>query len=300
MGLPSIIGHLSGLLTGRTSRWLCAVLLCGLMGGCSMVKTVYNQSHELAYWWIDGYADVSSEQRPQLHEDLLAYQRWHRQTQLPRYQPWLQQLQSLVVGPVTEAQACQFYDQVWGSLPVLFTQAESGLTTLARSLSAAQITHIERKLERQHRDWRREWIDPPAAEILNKRVQRTQERAEDFYGRLDATQRQLLRQQAEQSPYDPALSEAMRLRRQRDIVETLQGLQRQSIPPEEAGRIVRQLLQRSLQSPDPVHQDYVQRMNEHNCRTMAQLHNSTSQAQRQSALKRLQKYERDVRELLTR
>ena len=61
--------------------------------------------------------------------------------------------------------------------------------------------------------------------MLDKRVKRTRERAEDFYGRLDARQQRLLRQQAERSPYDMAMSEALRLRRQEDIVSTLRTLQ---------------------------------------------------------------------------
>jgi hypothetical protein len=284
----------------RVGRLGVVMMLCGLLGACSMVQTAYNQSHELAYWWIDGYVDVSSEQRPLLHEELMRYQRWHRQTQLPRYQGWLQQLQTLAAQDVTSAQACLLYDQVWNSLPVLVQQTEAAASALARSLGAEQIAHLARKMDRQHRDWRQEWIEAPAAEVLDKRVQRAQERAEDFYGRLDATQRLMLRQQAEQSPYDATLSEAMRLRRRQDIVDTLQRLQRQSSSPEDATHIVRQLLQRSLISPDPVHQDYVRRLNEYNCRAMARLHNSTSPGQRQSALKRLQKYERDVRELMAR
>ena len=48
------------------------------------------------------------------------------------------------------------------------------------------------------------------------------------------------------------------------------------------------------------HQAYVDRVNDFNCRAMAQMHNSTSAEQRQSALKRLQKYERDARALMAR
>jgi hypothetical protein len=92
----------------------------------------------------------------------------------------------------------------------------------------------------------------------------------------------------------------MRLRRQEDILVTLRNLQQQAPPPEEARRQVRALLQRSVVSPVPAHQAYVNRLNEYNCRSMAQLHNSTSAEQRQSAFKRLQKYERDARALMAR
>jgi len=44
----------------------------------------------------------------------------------------------------------------------------------------------------------------------------------------------------------------------------------------------------------------VDRLIDFNCRAMAQMHNITSAEQRQAALKRLQKYERDARVLMAR
>lgn len=281
-------------------RRLLSLFLPLVLGACSMVQTVYNQSHSLAYWWIDGYTDLTAEQRPLVTQDLLAYQQWHRKTQLPGYQLWLQQLQALAPHDVTPAQACGLYNEVWNSLPTLLAQAEAGTTRLVRSLSAEQVAHLRRKLERTHRDWRRDWVEPSAADALDKRVQRALERAEDFYGRLDAGQRQLLRSQAENSPYDVALAETLRLRRQQDIVETLSALQKRAPDEQDSQSQIRGLMQRSLNSPDPTQQAYVRRLNDYNCLAMAKLHNSTSPAQREAALKRLQKYERDIRALIER
>lgn len=271
-----------------------------VLGGCSMVKTVYNSSPDLAYWWIDRFVDVSAEQRPVLIDDLQAYQQWHRTTQLPRYTQWLQQLQSMALQDVSEEQACKVFREIWESLPTLAENADGGTARLVSSLSVEQLEHLRNKLERQHRDWRRDWVEPEAADLLKKRIQRTRDRAEDFYGRLDAPQQRLLRQQAERSPYDAAVGEAMRLRRQEDIMTTVRGLQQQRPAPEELRRQVRALLQRSVISPVPAHQAYVDRLIDFNCRAMAQMHNITSAEQRQAALKRLQKYERDARVLMAR
>jgi hypothetical protein len=270
-----------------------------VLSGCSMVQTVYNRSPDLAYWWIDGFVDISTEQRPQVTESLQRYQDWHRSTQLPRYAQWLQQLQAWVLTDVTEAQSCKLYGEIWDTLPVLAETAEAGTSRLARTLSSEQVEHLRGKLERHHRDWRKDWVEDGAAENLDKRVKRARERAEDFYGRLEPAQQRLLRQQAERSPYDIGMAEAIRLRRQEDIVSTLKQLQRQPPAPEEFRLQIKGLLQRSVNSPVPAQQAYVTRLNDFNCRAIAQLHNSTSAEQRQAALKRLQKYERDVRALMT-
>ena len=280
----------------RWPLWLLPVVL----SGCSMVQTVYNRSTDLAYWWIDGFVDVTSEQRPVLMDDLQTYQLWHRTKQLPRYTQWLQQLQTMALQDVSAEQSCTLYHDIWNSLLTLAEPAEAGTARLVSSLSAEQVEHLRNKIERHHRDWRRDWVEPGPPDVLEKRVKRARERAEDFYGRLDANQQRLLRLQAERSPFDGAMSEAIRLRRQDDIVSTLRGLQQLPPPPEEMRRQVRALLQRSVVSPVPAQQAYVNRLNDYNCRAMAQLHNSTNAEQRQAAFKRLQKYERDARALMVR
>jgi len=137
-----------------------------VLGGCSMVKTVYNSSPDLAYWWIDRFVDISAEQRPVLIDDLQAYQQWHRTTQLPRYTQWLQQLQSMALQDVSEEQACKVFREIWESLPTLAENADGGTARLVSSLSVEQLEHLRNKLERQHRDWRRDWVEPEAADLL--------------------------------------------------------------------------------------------------------------------------------------
>jgi hypothetical protein len=292
----SIIGQGSRRLL---ARWLCAAGVL-VLSGCSMVQTVYNRSPDLAYWWLDGFVDISAEQRPQVTESLQRYQDWHRSTQLPHYAQWLQQMQSWVLQDVSETQSCKLYGEIWDTLPVLAEAAEAGITRLARTLSSDQLEHLRGKLERHHRDWRKDWVEDGAGANLDKRVKRARERAEDFYGRLEAPQQRLLRQQAERSPYDVSMAEAIRLRRQEDIVSTLMQLQRQPPAPDEFRLQIKGLLQRSVLAPVPVpaQQAYVTRLNDYNCKAIAQLHNSTNAEQRQAALKRLQKYERDVRALM--
>ena len=302
-GWPRLLVSLAHIISEPLRGWRTVVLILMmpvLLGGCSMVQTVYNRSTDLAYWWIDGFVDISTEQRPVLMDDLQAYQLWHRTTQLPRYTQWLQQLQTLALHDVSEEHSCKLYREIWDSLPTLADAADTGMSRLVSSLTTEQLEHLRNKMERHHRDWRRDWVEPGAADVLDKRIRRARERAEDFYGRLDAAQQRLLRLQAERSPYDVTLGEAIRLRRQDDIVNTLRGLQQQRPAPDELRRQVRALLQRSVNSPVPAHQAYVDRINDHNCRAMAQLHNSTSAEQRQSAFKRLQKYERDARALIAR
>ena len=293
-------GDIIGQPLRRWARAWLFLLIPAVLGGCSMVQTVYNRSPDLAYWWIDGFVDVSAEQGSALKEDLQTYLLWHRTTQLPRYVQWLRQLQTLAAQDVSEEQSCKLYREIWDSRLPLAEAATVGTSRLMSSLSPEQIEHLQKKIERHHRDWRRDWVDISAAESVDKRVKRARERAEDFYGRLDVPQQRLLRQQAERSPYEVGMSEAIRLRRQDDIVATLRHGPSPGATLDDARRQARALLQRSMESPVPAHQAYVASLNDYNCRAMAQLHNSTNAEQRQAAVKRLQKYESDARALIAR
>ena len=76
--------------------------------------------------------------------------------------------------------------------------------------------------EAENQRWREEWLDGTPEELLQRRLKRTLERYEDFYGRLDPAQRSLLRARLASSGFDPRLAWAERQRRQQDILRVLQ------------------------------------------------------------------------------
>ncbi len=79
------------------------VLAACLLQACSTVKITYNQAHELAYWYLDGYVDFNASQSLLLKEELAKLQTWHRQTQLPGYIETLQKLKQKMPGEIDAA-----------------------------------------------------------------------------------------------------------------------------------------------------------------------------------------------------
>ena len=278
-------------------RRLGLLALLGVLSGCSFVQTVYNQSPDLLYWWLDGYVDFQGEQRLSVTSDLQAFQQWHRQAQLPTYARWLQQMQALGRQDLQEEEVCRLQSDILGSVDEMVRQIEPAATRLAQSLTPAQIRHLRKKLQKSNDDWRREWVEGTPAERLERRVKKAVERAEDFYGRLDNAQRSALAQWVEASGLDIGISEAERLRRQRDMLDTLQKIQAPNLTAQAAQNEIGQLLQRSLQSPEPAHLAHTQQLIRHNCRQITLLHNMTTPAQRQKAFERLQFYEKTARTL---
>ncbi|MCX7277663.1 MAG: DUF6279 family lipoprotein, partial [Burkholderiales bacterium] len=197
-------------------KWIgiISLLLAGiLLSGCTSLKLAYNQGEHLGVWWLNGYVDLDKTQAQQVREDLRALQRIQRQQQLPIYADWLQQLQGQAAQDTTPEQVCAAGQQLRSFAMALVSSTEGAATTLAQSLNPAQLQHLERKFADKNADYRKEWLSLEPAELQAKRLDTLLERAETVYGRMDTAQKALLRQQSEQSLFDPQRTHAERLRR---------------------------------------------------------------------------------------
>jgi hypothetical protein len=120
---------------------------------------------------------------------------------------------------------------------------------------------------------------------------------EMVYGRLDDAQKAMLRAAVDRSVFDAAKVQAERVRRQQDLQQVLRRLAGSQVPVMEARAALRGYVMRSLESPEPAYRAYQRALVEENCRIIAQVHDATTAAQREHAVKRLQGYQRDLREL---
>ena len=271
------------------------MLMLAALSACSAVKIGYSQAPALAYWYLDGYADFTDAQSLQVKADLNRLQAWHGQTQLPAYAELLQKLQGLVQANITPAQACTVVVDVRRKLLAVSTQAEPAVVTLAVSLQPEQLQHIQRKFSRGNADYRKDFMDATPGAIRAKRYEQAVSRADMLYGPLDNQQLQRIGKLVDQSGFNAALAYTERLRRQQDALQTLRALMSGS---QAAARTdLRALLERTLDSPDPAYRDYLEKITQESCHAIAEVHNSTTAAQRRKALGVLKAYEQDLRAL---
>ena len=292
------------------------MLVLGLQG-CSTIKLAYNQAPLAAYWYLDDYADFSDEQKPAVKAALNELHHWHRQTQLPAYIETLQKMQRQMTEPLTPAKACDFYQEVQDRLmmslegALRFDQTPAASFNLQKlaTLDRKQLAHMERKFASSNLKYREDYLTGTPRQLREKRLEQAVSRTEMIYGKLDERQQALLQTRLEQSGFDPELAYAERLRRQQDMLQALRSL---ALPGASgsavmtpaaaktvaAGPALEGVFTRAVDSPDPGHREQAQKLRTHNCQTFADVHNSTTPAQRQKALARLQGYEQDLRALL--
>ena len=274
------------------------LLLAILLSGCSAVRLGYSQAPELGYWWLDSYFDFNEAQTTRVRADLAALHAWHRSNELPIYLGLLDKLQRMTPGNVTPDQLCELYNEFLPRLNAAADQAEPTLTAVTLLLKPEQLAQLARQLDKRNETWREDWLDGTPGERRARHVKRLVDRAESLYGRLDATQRATVREAVAASQYDAEMSYRESQRRHTDTLQTLRLIQSGGLGAERNRLEARGLLDRAVNSPDPIYRSQQIKLLQENCRTYAALHNSTSPSQRAKALETLKGYEADLRSLM--
>ena len=267
------------------------------LSACSAVRLGYNALPDLAYWWLDGYADFGGEQQAPVRAELARLQAWHRREELPRIAEVLARMERLAPGEVDAQQACGIVADLQARLDAIAQATSPSVGAVAVSLAPRQLRHMEHKFRESNDKFRAERIDVPPERAREKRYEQMLERLETVYGRLDGPQRAVLRQGVAASAYDANRILADRQRRQQDLLATLRHLHRAHAPPEEARAQLLAWLDRARHAPDPAYRSWQEGLVQEGCRIFAAVHASTTAAQREQAVRRLRAYQRDLREL---
>jgi hypothetical protein len=275
-----------------------ATLAVGLLGACSAIKIAYNQAPDLAYWWLDGYVDFNDQQSPVVREQLAALMAWHRQSELPKVATLLQKSQNLMANNVSPAQACDMFNDITALVDTVIDKALPGVAELAPTITAQQLTVMQKKQQKSIAEFTKDYISASPAERSAKRLKDAVSRSERFYGKLEAAQIAVIERTIQTSTFDAALSLKERVQRQKDGIELMRTLASTKPASPAVQTSLRSYITRSINSPDPAYRAYAQTMVREGCESFAAVHASTTPAQRANAVQVLKGYEVDVRALM--
>jgi hypothetical protein len=279
-------------------RIIGAVLLAlSLLGACSALRIGYSQAPELAYWWLDGYADFNRAQSPKVREALIDWFKWNRSTQLPDYAALLAKAEVQLASNATPAQACQWFDEVSGRVEVALERALPSLADIVLTATPEQLQHLEKRFAKGNQELLDDYAQPNPDDRLKAAVKRAVERAESLYGKLDDTQRERVKTVVIGSPFDVELWLTERKARQQDVLQTVRRLLADKASNEQVQTAVRLLFEHTRRSPRSAYSSYQQRLTQYNCTAAAQTHNATTLAQRKFASQKLKGWEGDLRAL---
>jgi len=274
-----------------------SALLVAALSGCSAIKLGYNSLPNLSFWWLDRYFDFNDDQEARVRQEIDRLQAWHRAQELPRAAELLSRLEPMASRMVTAEQACEVLQEARARVTAVVDEAEPTLVSLAATLDTRQLRYLQRRFDRNNAEFRKEAIDAPSADRLDRRYRQWRERLETLYGTLEPAQRSALRVAIEQSAYDPQRMLAERQRRQQDLIATLTRLQDATLPSTTARSLMRGYFERVLQSPDPAFRRLQDTLTQESCRTFSVVHELATPSQRAHALRRITGWQRELREL---
>ncbi|MCB1843071.1 MAG: hypothetical protein KDI09_08940 [Halioglobus sp.] len=179
----------------RRARACCLLLgLLALLAGCSSPTFVYNRLDFLLPWYIQSYADLDREQEDYLDELLDPFLRWHRTQELPCYATLVDRAENMLSSDALSAGdidgLMRAFESAWYR-----TEAEAleRLLALGEKLTDKQIAAFLAELEERHKDLEKEYLPRSDDEFFDDSYDAMVDTAQDFLGRLQPPQRDLLR-----------------------------------------------------------------------------------------------------------
>ena len=248
---------------------------------------------------LDGYADFDDAQSLRVREEIAAWFAWNRRTQLIDYADLLLRIDAEVLADTSPERVCGWWSAVRTRYDRAVQHAVPAIADVAAMLKPAQFESIERRYAKANADFRNDFMQRDLATRISESARRVIDRAESAYGDLDPFQRERIERWVADSPFDPQLSFDERRRRQQDALQTLRRLAGEPLDGVKAEAQIQGWLQRLDRSPREAHRAYAERVVQHNCRVAANIHNSTSPAQRRIASQKLRGWAADLRMLAT-
>ena len=170
-----------------------------VLSGCSSTRMAYRYADWGVVWWVEDYVTLTGTQKTQLYDDLDDLRGWHCATELPKYQEWLDTLETDVRQQnITPEVLSQHQDELLGFFPPLLSRATPIATRLLISLTDAQVRELTENMAERQRELEQEYLGEDLAATAKARAERTAERLERWLGDLNNTQKAIVTRWSEQ------------------------------------------------------------------------------------------------------
>jgi hypothetical protein len=233
----------------RLLRWLLIVLMLAL-ASCSSLRLAYNHGDTLLYWWIDGYVDLDSEQKPWVKKDIDDLFHWHRKTQLRDYTQILLTGQRQLQGNPNAADLANDYDEVRSRTQLLLFKALPELADLARSLKPEQIARMEKKFAANNAEFRKKNMKGDKEAQQKYRYKKSMEQFELWFGNFTSEQEAVIRKASDARPLDNEFWLNERTRRQRNIVNLVRKVQTEKLSKDATMALLHGLIKDGFEPPE--------------------------------------------------
>jgi hypothetical protein len=222
------------------------IALMAVLAACSSLRLAYNNGDTLLYWWLDGYVDLTSDQKGWVQKEIDKLFSWHRKTQLNDYVHILQTSQKQLAGNPTLGDLQTTYDDIKDRTQKLLVKAAPELADLARSLEPEQIDNLEKKFASNVEDFRKKNMKGDKEAQQKFRYKKSMEQFELWFGKFSSEQEAQIRKASDARPLDNELWLNERKRRQNAILTLVRKVQKEKLSKEATIPLITTLIKESF------------------------------------------------------
>jgi hypothetical protein len=163
-----------------------------MLAGCTSLA--YNRLDWLIPWYVDGYVDLTSEQRKLLRKNLTSPLDWHREEELANYIDILNRIEADLDGEVTADTVRRWADEMFGAAVRVQRSLLAVALEFGAQISDEQVEEFVVSLWKRHEEMEEEFRARSDAEYTDDDYDSLVETLERFLGRLSKEQKAILRE----------------------------------------------------------------------------------------------------------
>lgn len=181
----------------RTYRMYLLLALL-VLGGCSSTTFVYNRLDFLLPWYLDDYVELNTVQDQFLDDQLKPFLAWHRALELPLYLQILDDIDRRLDRELTADDIAAIsleFEDAWFRLE---GRALDWLLALGERLTDEQVQEFLAALWEQQEEYEKKYLKRSDREYRRDSYDNLVDNMQDYLGRLDRDQKQVLESASEQ------------------------------------------------------------------------------------------------------
>jgi hypothetical protein len=176
----------------RLARLFLLAALAVALAACSLARIAYTSAAPAIVWNADDWFDLQPGQKEWLSERAGRLMAWHRESELPDYRRFLQEVLARSEGGISEEDARWAYAEMRGFYRRAMERMLPDIAELLRQLGAAQIARLEHRFAEENEELLKESLKGTPTERRDRRAHRFIGRFEDWTGPLSGAQRELV------------------------------------------------------------------------------------------------------------
>ena len=161
-----------------------------LVSACGKASLAYRNLDWVIPWRVNQYLDLDSQQKAWLKPRVQEHLAWHCSTELPRYVDWLQRTQDLLQEPGPDASQLEAQMiEAEQAFHAIVQETNPTAVALLADLRPEQVERLYARMEKDNREDRQEFLEPPLQTQISERAERLEKRLKPWFGAFNETQR---------------------------------------------------------------------------------------------------------------